>query len=415
MFVLVLAIIGALFMSFNNGANDVANAFAAAVGSKALKLKHALIVAAVLNFFGSILLGGNVSSTLINGVIHVGTFHDVQSYIIGMLSCLIASGCFVLLSTQTGLPVSSTHAIVGSMTGIALILGGIGSINWAFFAILTLSWICSPFIAALCSLAMIKFIRLVIFRPKTENILRRSCRWIPLLGCLTLSIIAFAIKKGTSLGDKLSHLPYIYVYFIMIIFPIIYFILHIISKQIAKKSEETEHGAERIFRRFQAGTSCLVGFAIGSNDVANSMTPVLAIYFVIKNHGIPINFNQYAIPMWMLAIGGLGMSIGVLTLGHKIISTLGHKITLLTNSRGFSVDFATATTIIISSMLGIPVSSTHAATGAVIGVGLEHGLRGLNFRLLTKIFLTWIVTVPASAILTMTIFVVLNSLVLLIM
>ncbi len=389
-------------MAFNNGANDVANAFASAVGSKALKLKHALVIAAILNFFGAILLGGNVSSTLIDGVIHVNTFHDVPSYIIGMLSCLIASGCFVLLSTQTGLPVSSTHAIVGSMLGIAFVLGGMQSINWSCFTILTTSWICSPFIAAICSLVMIKIIKFAVFSKGTHNILNRACRWASLLGCITLSIIAFAVKNGTSL--KQHKIPYLYSIFTLLIIPIAYCVLYKIAKHIAKKSEETEHGAERIFRRFQAGTSCLVGFAIGSNDVANSITPVLAIYFVMQNHAIPSTFNQYSIPIWMLAIGGLGISAGVLVLGHKIISTLGHKITLLTNTRGFSVDFATATTIIISSMLGIPISSTHAATGAVIGVGLEQGLNGLNFRLLTKIFLTWILTVPTSAIFTVIIF-----------
>ncbi len=402
-FILIISVIGAMFMAFNNGANDVANAFAAAVGSKALKLKHALVIAAILNFFGAIVLGGNVSSTLIDGVIHVGTFHDINSYIIGMLSCLIASGCFVLLSTQTGLPVSSTHAIVGSMIGIALILGGINSVNWTCFSILTLSWIISPFIAATCSLLMIKIIKFIIFRKGSENILERTCRWIPILGCITCSIIIFAIKKGTSTRS------FEITYKFFIVFLLVYIVLFFIAKHIAKHSKPNEHGAERIFKRFQAGTSCLVGFAIGSNDVANSITPVLAIYFVTKNNIIPETFNQYTIPIWMLAIGGLGMSAGVLILGHKVIATLGHKITLLTNSYGFSVDFATVTTIILSSMLGLPVSSTHAATGAVIGVSLEQGLSGLNLRLLTKIFLTWIITVPASAILTIIIFSMLKS------
>lgn len=401
-FVLILAIFGAVFMAFNNGANDVANAFASAVGSKALKLKHALVIAAVLNFFGAILLGGNVAGTLINEVIHIDTLNNISNYIIGMLSCLLASGAFVLLSTRTGLPVSSTHAIVGSMIGIALILGGKNSINWSYFEILTISWICSPFIAAICSLSMIKIIRLIIFRTGEHGIIQRTCRWIPLLGCITLSIIAYAVKNGTSLRNiKIPHMCLIFFVFIL---PLTYFVLHKIAKQIAKKSEETTYGAERIFRRFQAGTSCLVGFAIGSNDVANSITPVLAIYFVMQGHALPISFDQYSIPIWMLAISGLGMSAGVLVLGHKIISTLGHKITLLTNSRGFSVDFSTATTIILSSTLGIPVSSTHAATGAVIGVGLERGAKGLNLPLLTKIFLTWIITVPMAAVLTIIIF-----------
>jgi PiT family inorganic phosphate transporter len=409
--VLILALIGAIFMAFNNGANDVANAFASAVGSKALKLRHALVVAAALNLAGAILLGGNVSSTLIDGVINLGECHSVQGYAIGMISCLIASGCFVLFSTHTGLPVSSTHAIVGSMTGIALILGGTNSIDWPFFATLMVSWICTPFIAAACSLGMIKLVRLIIFRGETDRILKRTCRCVPLLGCVTITIVAISIQHGTSLHRYLYWMKYPMVYFALLILPPSYLVLHFIARRIARLSDESSQGAERIFRRFQAGTSCLVGFAIGSNDVANSITPVLAIYFVMKNHNVvPANFSQYSIPLWMLAIGGLSMSAGVLTLGHKVIATLGHKITLLTNSRGFSVDFATATTIILSSMLGIPVSSTHVATGAVVGVGLERGLRGLNFVLLAKIFLTWIVTVPASAMLTILIFKILSAL-----
>ncbi|MDR1256100.1 MAG: inorganic phosphate transporter [Puniceicoccales bacterium] len=406
--ILILAIMGALFMAFNNGANDVANAFAAAVGSKAIKLKHALVIAAILNLAGAVLLGGNVSSTLIEGVINVGTFHDMQSYVVGMISCLIAAGCFVLLSTQTGLPVSSTHAIVGSMVGIALILGGKGSINWPFLAILTLSWICSPLISAACALTMIKLIRKIIFSRGTERILKRTCLWAPVLGCVTLTIAATAVYRGTTLFTGIKYLEY---FFAFLVLPSLYYILYVAARHISKLSDETEHGAERIFRRFQAGTSCLVGFAIGSNDVANSITPVLAIYFVMKNGGIPVDFSHYAVPTWLLAIGGLGMSAGVLALGHKVIYTLGHKITLLTSSRGFSVDFSIATTIILSSMFGIPISSTHAATGAVIGVGLERGMGGLNLVLLTKIFLTWIITVPLAAILTVLVFGILNGLV----
>jgi PiT family inorganic phosphate transporter len=409
-FILILATMGALFMAFNNGANDVANAFAAAVGSKAIKLRHALLIAAILNLAGAVLLGGNVSSTLIDRVIHIGTFNDAQSYIVGMISCLIAAGCFVLLSTHTGLPVSSTHSIVGSIMGIALVLGGVHSINWKFVAILTISWICTPFITAAFALTIIKLVRAVIFNRGTDQILKRTCRWVPALGCIALTIVAVAIERGTVLQKHLAKVKYLKFYFAFLVLPAMYYILHIIARQISKLSEETEQGAERIFRRFQAGLSCLVGFAIGSNDVANSITPVLAIYFVMKNNGIPESFNSAA-PVWILAIGGLGMSAGVLMLGHKVIYTLGHKITLLTSSRGFSVDFSIATTVILSSMLGIPVSSTHAATGAVIGVGLERGLKGLNFVLLAKIFLTWIVTVPMAALLTITVFGFLNTLV----
>jgi PiT family inorganic phosphate transporter len=235
--VFTLAIIGALFMAFNNGANDVANAFAAAVGSKAIKLKHALAIAATLNLAGAILLGGNVSSRLIDGVIHVGTFHDVQSYIVGMISCLIAAGCFVLLSTQTGLPVSSTHAIVGSMTGVALVTRGTDSINWLFLAILTISWICSPLVAAVCPLGMIKLMRTLIFNRGTDQILKRTGRWAPIFGCVTLTIVAISVQRGTAL-HTFAEAKHLKLCFIFLILPATYYLLHIAAKHISKLSDD---------------------------------------------------------------------------------------------------------------------------------------------------------------------------------
>jgi PiT family inorganic phosphate transporter len=347
--VFTLAIIGALFMTFRNDANDATNAFAAAASSKIIKLTHALDIAAALNLAGVILLGGKVSSTLIDGVMRLGTLHDVQRYNVQMISCLIAAQCFVILFTQTGLPVSSTHTIVGSMTEVALVMGGIHSINRLFLASSTVSWICSLLAAAACSLGMIKLIRMVIFDRETDQIRKRMCRWTPILGCLALTIGAICVQWRTPL-HRHAEAKHLKLPFIFLILPATYCFLHVT----AMISRGSEYGVERIFRRFQAGTSCLVGFAIGLNDVANCIAPVLVIDFMMKNNGTAANFNQCTIPVWRLAIGGLGTSEGVIAFGHKVIHTLGHKITLLTSSRGFSADFASAATIILSSTFGLP-------------------------------------------------------------
>ncbi|MDR2432374.1 MAG: inorganic phosphate transporter [Puniceicoccales bacterium] len=407
-FVLILAAIGAIFVAFNNGANDVANAFASAVGSKALKIKHALLIAATLNFLGAVVLGSNVSKTLIDGVVDISCFHDKNAYIAGMLACMVATGSFILISTRTGLPVSSTHSIVGGMVGIATTLGGIGAVKWKLFGLLTLSWILTPFLAAACSLVTIKLINLTIYRGESSKVMQRAYNWIPTYASIIVIALIIAIVRGSKVWKNCTH-PH-WAWGILLPFsPVLYVIFRLITRRLTIKFKNREFGVEHVFRRFQAGTSCLIGFAVGSNDVANSVTPVIAIYFVTKLGILPDSFADYSIPIWMLAVGGMGMSMGVLSLGHKVIDTMGHSITLLSNSKGFSVDFSTATTIILASVFGMPVSSTHAATGAVIGVGLEKGIKGLNLRLLFTIFVTWLITVPVSAFFTILIYSVLRA------
>ncbi|MDR2603030.1 MAG: inorganic phosphate transporter [Puniceicoccales bacterium] len=400
MFILILAAIGAIFVAFNNGANDVANAFASAVGSKALKIRHALLIAAILNFLGAVVLGSNVSKTLIDGVVNISCFHDKNAYIAGMLACMVATGSFIFISTRTGLPVSSTHSIVGGMIGIATTLGGIGAVKWKLLGTLTLSWIFTPFLAAACSLATIKLIKLTIYRGENSKVMQRACNWIPIYASVIVIALIVAIVQGGKVWKNCIMHPCRAWEILLLIFPALYVTFRIVTHRLVIKFKDREFGVEHVFRRFQAGTSCLIGFAVGSNDVANSVTPVIAIYFVTKLGMLPDSFANYSIPIWMLAVGGLGMSMGVLSLGHKVIDTMGHSITLLSNSKGFSVDFSTATTIILASVFGMPVSSTHAATGAVIGVGLEKGIKGLNLRLLFTIFVTWLITVPVSALFT---------------
>lgn len=403
--VLILASLGAFFMAFNNGANDVANAFASAVGSKAITVKQALLIAGLLNLVGAVLLGSHVALTMIEKVLDPSLASDPHSYIIGMLSCLAASGLFVLFATITGMPVSSTHAIVGSLTGVVIALGGVSAVNWKVLGWIALSWVVSPFLSGSIAWLSVKIIRLTVFHAKKrKNILVRLKSKVPLFIALTTGFVVYSslrknfppektfwgIFDALELGIILAILIYLFVRFL-------------ISRWIVG-TPTSEKGAESIFRKLQIGTSCYVAFAHGANDVSNSISPVLAILIALNSTVMAASSEVFTVPIWILLLGGLGMALGIGVLGHKVMATLGNKITLLTNSKGFCVDFSTATTVVLASIFGMPVSSTHAATGSIVGVGLENGRRGINFSIFAKILAAWLITVPSSAIITILIF-----------
>lgn len=407
--ILIIACVGAFFMAFNNGANDVANAFAPAVGSKAITVKQALIIAAILNLVGAILLGGEVAKTMLEAVISKDLTINPEQYILGMIASLLASGFFVLLSTLTGMPVSSTHAIVGSLAGVGIVVDGFSAVNWGAFGIIGLFWIISPLIAGAFSWATIRFIRTQIYKKsKKGKLIKRFINKIPILIALVGSLTIFGLLKRSILADRLRLDNYISWSFILGSFIIIYFITRFILSKWLAHSDKNEEEAEGAFKKLQIGTSCLVAFAHGSNDVSNSISPVIAIWLVIKTGQIPIANESFPIPLWILVLGAVGMSAGIGLLGHKVMATLGNKITLMTNTKGFSVDFATATTVVLATILGMPVSSTHAATGSVVGVALDKGRSGINLSILIKIFSAWIITVPTAATLTILIYLLLD-------
>lgn len=400
--ILVLASIGAFFMAFNNGANDVANAFASAVGSKAITVKQALVIAAVLNLVGAVLLGSKVASTLIESVILPDVTIVPEQYVIGMISTLIASGCFVLFSTLTGMPVSSTHAIVGSLVGVGIVISGFSAVNWSIFGFIGLSWVLSPIASGLIALTSIKIIRRLIYYKvnKGPNILFRIKNRVPFFISISLGVLCFSIIEQNFV-ERWQLNTWDVMGLVIICALISYFGVRYLIGKWMRRTDRTQEGGETIFKKLQVGTSCYVAFAHGSNDVSNSISPVLAIFLVLKTGVIPTAANAPVIPLWILLLGGAGMALGIGVLGHKVMATLGNRITLMTNSKGFSVDFATATTVVAASMFGLPVSSTHAATGSIIGVGLESGRRGINFSILAKIISAWIITVPAAATITM--------------
>lgn len=401
--ILVLACAGAFFMAFNNGANDVANAFASAVGSKAITIKQALVIAAILNLVGAVLLGSQVAKTLIESVLSESLSINPQQYILGMIASLLASGIFVLLSTLTGMPVSSTHAIVGSFAGIGIVVEGFSAVNWGLFGIIGLFWIISPLIAGALAWGTLRYIRKQVYKAKKKKLIENFINKVPIFVALTVALLVFSVIKRSVFADSII-MTDVGVWGATLLSCIVtYLITRAVLNSWLSDADEAqgEEEGEKAFRKLQIGASCYVAFAHGSNDVSNSISPVIAIFLVVATGQVPVaGVPLPPIPLWILLLGGFGMAVGIALLGHKVMATLGTKITLMTNSKGFSVDFATATTVVLASILAMPVSSTHAATGAVVGVALDKGRHGLNLSILIKIFSAWVITVPAAAILT---------------
>lgn len=483
----ILGACGAFFMAFNNGANDVANAFGSAIGSKALKMKTAVFIASTVTFCGAMLLGGRVATKLISGLVPPSTFSDPRQYMIAMITVLIASGIFVLISTLTALPVSSSQAIVGSLTGISIMLAGWESVNWHGILWIVSGWVISPLIAATLAWVLCKLIEGVIIGNESGSMARVK-RWLPLIVSVTICGAIFALFTITSLKSsigidaghsffglsqeqlknrtisELDSLQYtvfkikhaaekakthieecssqvmeasaeeiltlsnsiskysnqfytnvtqrspalfyaerwqVLLFVILLFFPLYIQVRKLIHHWL--KHHDEQEGIQKAFRNLQVGTSCYVAFAIGSNDVANSISPVLAIYIVAKAGGIPETFNG-GMPFWILILGGFGMAVGISVLGYKVMRTIGEKLTKINNSRGFCVDFAVATSVVGASAFGIPVSTTHAATGAVVGSGLSQGLDSVKFGMLGTIAIGWLVTIPLSCVMTVILF-----------
>ncbi|WP_456324549.1 inorganic phosphate transporter [Desulfonauticus submarinus] len=398
-----LSFVAGFLMAFNLGANDVANSMASAVGAKAITVKQALFIAGILNIAGAVLLGSQVTATISKGIIDPSSISDPKLIMLGMFASLISAGFWILISTLSGLPVSSTHSIVGGIFGFGLVVGGPNVVNWGKMGSVVLSWIISPFFAALIGFLVFSHIRKYIFFKKEylENAKKWAPRWIG----LTFAIICGSFLYKTPLGKKL-HLPWYEAIAVVFVLGITFWLIgKIIVKKVFSHLEKSAESVEEIFRKLQILTSCYMALSHGANDVANAIGPVAAVYMIAKYH---VFSAKAEIPLYFLLFGGVGIALGIFWLGRRVIATVGEKITTLTNTRGFAVDFGAATTVLLASNLGLPVSTTHAAVGSVIGVGLARGFSAVNFKILWKIFLYWILTVPFAALTTIIFFQVLK-------
>jgi len=400
---LYLSLGAGFLMAFNLGANDVANSMASAVGARAITVKQAVFIAGSLNFVGAVFLGSHVTATISKGIINPEVITDPKIIMIGMFAALLAAGIWVLVATLTSLPVSSTHSIVGAIMGFGLVAGGPDVVNWLKMGGIVLSWIISPFLAAGIAYFIFSHIRKYILFKR--QFIKQAKFWAPIWIAVTLSMISLSFLYKTPAGKSLN-LHWVQSLAIAAALSFLaWFLGKMLVNRIAIDEEEGAEGVERVFRKMQVGTSCYVALSQGANDVANAIGPVAAIYLIAKEHML---LSRAEVPWPMLVLGGCGIAIGIAVLGHKVMATVGTKITTLTNTRGFAVDVGAASTVLVASNLGLPVSTTHAAVGGVVGVGLARGFHAVDFRVLFRIVAYWVATVPIAALTSIVIFVLLK-------
>jgi len=383
-------------MAWNIGANDVANSMASSVGAKAITIRQAVFLAGILNIVGAVFIGAHVTNTIRKGIVSTEVLTDPHLALIGAFSALLAAALWVSFATWKSLPVSTTHAIVGAMIGFGIMAGGFSVINWTKLAAVVISWVISPVFSIVISFFMFKLIVKLILSK--EDTFSHALKLSPFFIGATFFVVVLSFLFKTPLGEKLALGPYASM--------LVAFILAVSFGLFGMKAlgwfiKRREGGAEAIFQRIQVGTACYVALAQGANDVANAIGPLAVIYFLVKTGSVGATVP---VPIFLLLFGGIGIACGIGMAGHRVMETMGKKITALSNTRGFCVEFSAATTVLVASKMGLPVSTTHAAVGGVLGVGLARGIEAVNFGIIYKIILYWVLTVPAAAVTSMAIF-----------
>ena len=388
----------AFYMAWSIGANDVANSMATSVGSKAITFKQAVIIAGILTIVGATLVGSHVSETIKSGIIVEKFINNIDpsvsnALLLGFFASLLAAAIWVTLSTWKEMPISTTHSIIGALIGFGLIQWGVNSVNWGKVGSVVTSWVLSPIIGCIIAFFVFKIIVKLIFAKEFPV---KSAK---IVGPFIIGTTAFLIVTALFLKTRLSEMLGISeVSQILLISTLTLIIVSIISifllRKIDARSREDYKSVEGIFGKLQVITACYMAFSHGANDVANAIGPVAGIVGIAQSGTVGTTIG---IPIWLLGIGGIGIAIGCLTWGRKVMRTVGTKITNLNHTRGFSVEFAAATTVLFASKLGMPVSTSHTVVGAVIGVGLARGLEAIDLSVIKKIIISWLLTVPVAA------------------
>ncbi|VAW80047.1 Probable low-affinity inorganic phosphate transporter [hydrothermal vent metagenome] len=402
---LILAGVFGLFMAWGIGANDVANAMATSVGSKALTIKQAVIIAAIFEFAGAILAGGQVTKTIRKGIVDADMLSASPELLVyGMLASLLAAGVWLLIASKNGWPVSTTHSIVGAIVGFAMVGIGMDAVKWGKVGFIVASWVVSPLLAGFIAYSLFRSVQKLILN--TEEPFRNAKKYVPyyifLVGFI-ISLVTF-MKGLKHVG--LENTPMETISYAFVVGLTLFFVgrLYVNRIQLDPSADKDFHytNVERVFSVLMIVTACAMAFAHGSNDVANAIGPVAAVVGIVQSGGEVTSDSM--LPMWVLLLGGAGIVLGLAMYGKHVIATVGNNITELTPSRGFAATLAAATTVVLASGTGLPISTTHTLVGAVLGVGLARGMEALNLTVIRNIFMSWIITLPAGGLLAIVFF-----------
>ncbi len=452
---LTIAVISGFYMAWSIGANDVANAMGTSVGSGALTIKRAVMIAAVLEFAGAFLVGTHVSETIRKGIINPNIFvgHEMD-LVYGMIGALLAAAVWLQVASYFGWPVSTTHSIVGAVLGFGVMYGGMAAADWAKVSQIVASWVVSPLLSGTIAFLLFSMLQKLIYNSDDPvGVAKKVTPYLVFVVFFVLTLtMVFKGLKNLKLDLDFSSSLLIASVIGVVAAVISYFMVRNIkstkveerivirqpagvAKSIAKAEKHVRAGeqiargvvkdelkriadnlavlgsdvkkglvaeqttsdyktVERIFVFLQVLSAAFVAFAHGANDVANAVGPLAAVITILNTGQMAM---QSAVPLWVLGLGGLGIVIGLATWGWRVMITIGKKITELTPTRGFSAEFAAATTIVLASKLGLPVSTTHTLVGGVLGVGLARGINALNLRVVSNIVISWVVTIPVGA------------------
>jgi inorganic phosphate transporter, PiT family len=395
-----MAVIFGFYMTWGIGANDVANAMGTSVGSGAITVKQAIVIAAVFEFAGAFIAGGSVTKTIRKGIIDPSSISGTPEILVyGMLAALLAAAIWLMIATARGWPVSTTHTIVGAIVGFAVAGIGVDAVNWAKIGSIVASWIVSPLVGGVFAFLLMMSIRKLIIN--TEDPFGNAKKWGPMYVFLVGWIVGLV-----TLFKGLKHLKLeLSIVESFVAATVLGLIVAFIGRMMINKVKVDEDAdkefhfasVEKVFMPMMVFTACAMAFAHGSNDVANGIGPLAAVVSILDSGG---NVAQKAgLPLWILLLGGTGIVIGLATMGYKVMQTIGTKITELTPTRGYCATLAAAITVVVASKTGLPVSTTQIAVGSVMGVGLARGLGALDLRVVGNIVVSWFITLPAGALL----------------
>ncbi len=416
--ILILAAIAllGLYMAWNIGANDVANSMADAVGSKALSVRQAVIAAGLCEFSGAVLVGSHVTDTVRKGIVDPSALASLPNLlsgeaaallIIGMSAALLSAALWLNFATWTGMPVSTTHSIVGAVAGFGIVAAGFGAVNWIKMGQIVASWFISPVVGGITAFIIFKIISRLILGQ--EQPARAAIKVTPyIVFFLALVVTLATIYKG--LTHVIKNVDWLTDRNTLFIALGISVMAMIVSKIFVKRKLSGKNAlpipqqlelVEQVYVPLVIVSSCAVAFAHGANDVANSVGPLAAVANILRTGTVEM---KVPVPLWILMLGGGGIVLGLGTFGYKVMDTVGTKITEITPSRGVAADIAATATVLVCTRLKLPISTTHVLVGAILGIGLARGLAGIDSRIAKKIFKSWLITVPAAAVVSIVLF-----------